>query len=248
MSLSNESSALDLDSLSDLEPLVTATPDVSYEGLVREIIPLEKADLEMLDLQGPARSQSGIQHLRAFHHIIALKLAAGERPRDVCLSLSITPQTISKLNKDEQFQQLIELYRGEVVQKVVDSFELMGLVTAESLMALHERLVGDERDSLPVEGLRRIAETFADRTGHSPIRRSETMSRVSHELTSESVRRIKALHSENSAYTPETIEAEVISTREAESQSEGAALSIADAFKPVAEDEADRQESRGSDV
>ena len=227
------------------DDLVQRIEEEKYESLVRESVLLEAEDIVALQLEGPSRSQdSGLKHLRAFHHNIALRLATGERPVSVCAVLGLSPQTITKLANDSQFQALVEGYRDKLVQKGVDHFELMGLVGAESLTALLERLTGDGRDDIGLEQLRKIAETAVDRIGHAPVRRSEALSRVTHELSRETLDRIKALHSEDNTYEAQAIEATVVSHEE-ESQSAGAGLSIASAFGAVQEATVTGPESPG---
>jgi hypothetical protein len=238
--------ALNLELPSDLVP--TTREDLKYDAVVREVVSLDQSDLQALSLVGPARSQAGLQHIRAFHHAVALKLACGEKPVEICAALSISPQTICKLEKDEQFQQLVISYREQAVTKAVDSFELTGLVTAESLSALHERLIGEDRDQIPLETLRRIAETGLDRTGLSPIRRSETMSRVSHDLSTQTIERLKQLHGEDATYDPQAIPAEIVSSEPTDQESNGATISISDAFSTVPEKPLAGEESGGEGV
>jgi hypothetical protein len=239
--------ALELELNPDAD-LVPSVQDGKYSDLVREVVSLEAEDITSLHLDGPVRSQDGLKHIRAFHHIVALRLAAGEKPVQICATMSITPQTVTKLTQQPQFAQLVEDYREGVVQKTVDAFELMSIVNAESLAAIHERLVGENRDEIPLEALRRIMIDTADRTGHSPIRRSETLNRHEHALSGEAITRIKALHAENTAYEAEVVEAEIVATHEEDSADQGAGRSIADAFKPVAEDKTDADPSPGPSV
>ncbi len=240
-------SALPSASGSDLG--IATTPTEKYDELVRELVVLEPHDLEALEEVGPARSQSGIQHIRAIHHAIALRLAAGEKPVQICRVLSVTPQTITKLQKDEQFQLLIESYQGKVTEKVIDSYELMGMVGNEALLALHEKLTDDDRAGIPLESLRRVVETMADRTGLSPIRRSESVTHQIHELSNAAIARIKTLHAEDNAYQAQSLPAgEIIETHQVESENQGAAPSISGAFESVAETEADGDEGGGEGV
>lgn len=240
---------LDLKVEIDESILVPATPEsVKYDEIVREIIPLEESDLEALQLDGPYRSQSGIQHLRAFHHNIALRLAAGEKPVAISASLAVSQQTISRLAKDPHFGELIESYRNKLVDKTVDHFEIAGLVSAEALTAIHERLCGGDRDNISLETLRKLYESSADRTGHSPVRRSETLSRHSLEVSNEVLARIKALHPEDSTYDAEIIESTSVEVHEEESEGAGAAVSISGAFEPVSEDPYEGESSGGEGV
>jgi hypothetical protein len=236
---------VELDSLGDLVP---QTVEVKFEDKVREVVPLLPEDLSNLKLAGPNRSQDGVQHLRALHHCIAIKLAAGEKPVHICATLAVTAPTISKLQADEQFQLLVEEYRQEVVSKMVDNFELMGVATTETITAMLEKLTGDERSMIPFESLRRTLETLADRTGHSPVRRSESLQRHQHELGSATIARLKSLHTEDTTYEAEAIEGEVVPQLETGEESSEPTVSIADAFEPLAEAEVERQESSGESL
>jgi hypothetical protein len=236
----------------DIDQLLGSTEEkVDFDDCVREMILLEESDLEALELSGPSRSMAGVQHMRAFHHAIALKLAAGVRPFEICAELAVTPQTVTRLSQDEQFKLLIEGYREKLVDKAIDNFQLMDMVASECLLAMHERVTSSERDEISFEGLRRTAETLVDRTGHSPVRRSESTSRHEHALSASTIDRLKKLHAEDSAYQgepPKAIEAEVISSHEKESKDSGAAPSISDGFKPVAETEASRPSGPGEGI
>jgi len=179
------------------EELLRGVAARPYDELVREVIELEPSDLDALRVAGPEHSQTQIKSIRAYHHMVALRLAVGERPVDICRTLGLTPQTITRLQNSPQFAELVESYRGRVVEKAVDHFELMSMVGAESLSAIMERLDGEDRDQIPIEMLRRLAETFVDRIGHSPVRRSESRAVHRVELGSEALERIKSLHSES---------------------------------------------------
>lgn len=236
---------MDLD-ISDLN--IVEYQDI--QDLVIECVPLSDEDLAVLAQTGPSRSQPTLKHMRAHHHTIAIQLATGTRAVDICAQLGLTPQTLTKLQKDPQFQLLVEGYRGDVVTKAIDTVELMGLALQETVTAIHEQLVDDDsREMIPLETLRRTLETLADRTGHSPVRRSEALNRNVHEIGRETLDRIKALHGEDTTYQAETIEAQVISSHEEESRSIGAGTSIASAFRSVEGPEAaDLTTAEGADV
>lgn len=217
-------------------PLVQSIKLQPIMDLMREAVPLCEADLEALAVRGPEHSQTQIKHIRAYHHMVALRLALGERTMEISAALGLTPQTITKLQSTPQFAELVENYRGQVVQKAVDHVELMSAVSAEALMALHEKLTADDREDIPVETLRRLAETFVDRIGHSPVRRSETANVHRIELDDQRIARIKELHSESRRFTPSetpvTIDAAFSSHDEAAAR-QGASGGAAVAFLPV---------------
>jgi hypothetical protein len=217
----------------DISDLVTET-FVDPSELIRELVPLNEADLVQLSQMGPSRSMAGLKKLKARHHIIALRLASGMAASEICIEMGLTPQTITRLQKDPQFVQLIEDYTGELVSKAVDQTELMSATLTQTITAIYERLTDDdERALIPIESLRKTLESLADRTGHSPVRRSETLSHNIHELSRDTISRIKGLHAEDTAYETKVIDAQIVSSHEEESKSNGAALSIADAFKSV---------------
>ena len=206
----------------------------SYDSLVIESVPLDAADLELLVSEGPARSTQVLKHIRAYHHLAALRLATGEKAGVVAAALSLSPQTISRLMKDEQFCELIETYRGEVVKKTVDQVEMLGLVTLEAVTAIHEKLIGDDRDDISLESLRRIAETGLDRIGHSPVRRSESFNRHEHDIGSTTLEHIKSLHKENATYIPPpSPAAQLEADHKAEAEAVGAGSSIIEVLQPA---------------
>ncbi len=229
---------LSLDDLFDSQsPLVVNTSTISPEDLVVEAIPLEPCDVAELLNSGPSRSYATVQHTRAYHHIAALRLASGEKAGVVAASLHLGAATISRLQKDPQFMQLVENYRGEFVTKSINTYELMQLVTMEAVGALHERLIGDERETIPLEALRRIGETFSDRTGYSPIRRSESLNvNASGSISDIGLQRVKARHGEDAHYKPElSQQAQLEASHEEEAADQGAEGSISAIFEPVAE-------------
>lgn len=215
------------------ERLLNGVDSRPYDDLVREVVELEEADLVALRVAGPEHSQTQVKHIRAYHHMVALRLALGERPIQICASIGLTPQTITRLQNSPQFAELVESYRGRVIEKAIDHAELMSTVSAEALSAIMERLDSDERENIPIEMLRRLAETFVDRIGHSPVRRSESSTTHRVELGAEALERIKTLHSERRRledHPTVTIEASY-SKHEEDSRSSGALESAAACFQ-----------------
>ncbi len=219
-------------------PLVVNTSQQSPEELVVEAVPLCAEDVAELEAQGPSRSYATVQHTRAYHHIAALRLAAGEKAGVVAAALHLQAATISRLQQDPQFQELVEHYRGEFVNKAVNTYELMQMVSMEAASAVHERLIGDEREQIPLEALRRIGETFSDRTGHSPVRRSESLNvNASGSLSDFTLERVKKRHGEDALYRPESSQQALEEGHAQEALDQGAKGSIAAIFEPVEEQE-----------
>ncbi|MGW8179526.1 MAG: hypothetical protein ACWGQW_12325 [bacterium] len=230
-------------------PLIVNTSNIPPSELVVEAVPLDQSDIQELINAGPSRSYATVQHTRAYHHIAALKLASGEKPTVVAASLNLKPSTISRLQKDPQFMELIEDYRQQFVTQAVNTFELMQLVSMEAVTAIHEKLIGDERDSIPLEALRRIGETFADRTGHSPVRRSESLNvNASGQISDIALERVKARHREDARYRPELLQQTLEAGHAQEAENIGAKGSISAIFESVEEPKAERDSGEGKSL
>lgn len=219
-------------------PLVVGTSNIGPDELVLETVPLNAVDIAELIDQGPSRSYATVQHTRAYHHIAALKLAAGVKAGVVANSLHLTASTLSRLQKDPQFRELVEGYREQLVDQTINTFGLMELITKEAALAIHERLIGDERDQIPLESLRRIGETFSDRTGHSPVRRSQALNlHASGSISDLGLQRVKDRHGEDAFYRKELSQPALEEGHAQEALDQGAETSIAAVFEPVEERE-----------
>jgi hypothetical protein len=235
--MSESATAETLDALQDsVDALVEkadlglhATRRVPAETLIREVFLLEKEDLVALKQEGPQHTSAGLKHIRAFHKVVALRLALGEKPVEICANLSITPQTISRLSKDEQFKELVGFYQEKLSDKAIDLAEMMSVVGFEALTALHERLVGDERDAISIESLRKIGVDYADRTGHSPVRRAETLNRNTYGIDGETLAKIKLQRAENARL----VEGELVRAHEKDSKDSGATKSLTETIRTL---------------
>ena len=226
---------LTLEDIFSAGPLVINTSSLTSEDLVNEVVPLSEIDVAELLSQGPSRSYATVQHTRAYHHIAALKLAGGEKAGVVARSLNLEPQTLSRLQKDPQFMDLVENYRQEFVTEAVSTFQLMELISMEAASAIHERLIGTERDTIPLEALRRIGETFTDRTGHSPVRRSQSLNlNASGSISDITLKRVKERHGEDALYDKPQLSQPALEEGHAqEAIDQGAEISIAAVFESV---------------
>jgi hypothetical protein len=216
--------------------LVVNTSHIDCSELVLETLPLSECDVDELNQLGPSRSYATVQHTRAYHHIAALKLAGGEKAGVVARSLNLEPQTLSRLQKDPQFMDLVEGYREEFVHEAVSTFQLMELISMEAASAIHERLIGEERDTIPLEALRRIGETFTDRTGHSPVRRSESLNvSATGSIADVTLQRVKDRHGEDALYQSPVSQPALEEGHAQEALDQGAKGSIAAVFESVEE-------------
>lgn len=173
---------------------------------VKELVELHPDDLAVLRDEGPSHTLPRLQRLRAIHHSIAIRLAGGERPVDISCSLAVSQQTISKLTHDPQFIELVESYRGRFEDRVADTFQLLSAVKVEALNTLLERFEDDsERSQIGIETLRKLVETTADRTGESPIRRSENVHHHKGGLADDLVQRLIDAHAESPEWSQENV-------------------------------------------
>jgi hypothetical protein len=240
------SEPVSLEALGLVESSSASTP---VAQMLREVVALEDVDLAALVESGPSHSQPTIQHIRAIHHVVALRLAVGERPIEIARALSLTPQTITKLQKDPQFCELVESYQEKVVEKAIDQVELMSAAAAEATTSILERLSSDEqRLSLPLDQLLKIALGFADRTGHSPVRRSENTNRHEHAMSAETIARLKELHGEDIHYDRDAaVDVEFTASDEgpAVQSSEESAAGVVALFEPASQEEIDGAATAG---
>lgn len=147
---------------------------------------LKLEDLQVLDSVGPSHTIPPLKHIRQFHHAVARLVAIGKRDVEICSVLSIAPSTLSNLRRSPMFNELVELYMEKVTEKTIDMSEIMSLVGLEAMTELHERLIDPaSRKTFSVESLRRLSTDYADRLGHSPVRRTEE--RHVHSLDPETV-------------------------------------------------------------
>ncbi len=218
---------------------------IPYDDLVEETFPLTENDLSELQQVGPLHSTPALKHIRAFHKVVALKLAMGIKPIAICRDMAITPQTICKLEKDPQFSDMVESYRENLVEKAIDLTEMISVVALEALNSIHERLLDPEmRLLIPFKELKEVAESNADRSGHSPIRRTENLHRHQVGLSAEAIDNIKLRRAEN----PRIVEGPLVRTHEKDSLSSGAEPSLSIVVKSLATETSQRTEGKGKDV
>ena len=221
------------------------TRTIPYADLVEETFPLTENDLSELRQVGPLHSTPTLKHIRAFHKVVALKLAIGVKPIQICRELSITPQTVCKLEKDEQFAAMVESYRTELVDKAIDLSEMISVVAFEALTSMHERLIDPEmRLLIPFKELKEVAESNADRSGYSPIRRTENLHRHQLGLTQKELETIKIRRAENARLVDGTL----VRAHEKDTVDSGAEPSLEIVVKSLAPATPQRTQGEGEDV
>lgn len=112
---------------------------------------------------------SGLKKLRDSHHRIAHLFALGLRPGEVAAITGYSNARLSVLRSAPQMQDLIEVYRKEVMQErqegVDDHFTQLVRARNLALGRLVDRLEDDEEEFTPNQ-LLAIAADGSDRTGY----------------------------------------------------------------------------------
>lgn len=149
---------MDLNLLSNLKP--------AFEFEMEYVRDLTAADLALLD--GPKTYP--VQTLRKIshrHRTLARLLAQGLRPGQAAIICGYEPHTVSILQTDPAFRELVALYTQEVDTAFASTNENMAALTDEALHELRQRLE-DEPDGFTHTQLLSIVKEMADRTGNGP--------------------------------------------------------------------------------
>lgn len=108
-----------------------------------------------------------VKALRERHHHLARLLAEGATEAQASAITEYTLSRISVLKADHSFQQLIEYYRGQVVEKYLGVHEKMSAASSTALSIILDRMEEDP-EKVSLNQAIEIAKMGADRTGHGP--------------------------------------------------------------------------------
>lgn len=113
-----------------------------------------------------------IARVRAAHHAVARELARGATAIEVSAITGYSPIRVANLKGDPTFQELIAHYRSQVDAHFENVVKKMTTLSADALDELSQRL--DETPELfSVKELRELAVATLDRTGHSPVTKTQ---------------------------------------------------------------------------
>lgn len=154
-------------------------------SLIVSITPLTKSDLSVLSTQSSAPVT---KKLRANHHAIARLLAAGVRPVEISERLGMSPTTISILQKNPAFQELLLVYQNEAKEATFDLRERLVVLAKVSTERLLEVLT--ESEDIDPDFLRKTVTDLLDRTGYPAVRQVNSLTATA-KLTSDDIERIK---------------------------------------------------------
>ena len=150
----------------------TARADWPSEPLVwGEPQPLTRADIQMLTTQEKGYSgdaaKNPLQRITERHHALARLLAVGTPPGQAAIITGYSNATVSILQGDPSFQELVEFYSLEVnAEYRTMQAQLAGL--GEDAIAELRRRVEDTPTELGAAFLLDVVTKIADRTGNGP--------------------------------------------------------------------------------
>ncbi len=101
------------------------------------------------------------------HHQLARLLAEGRRPQECSAILGHAPSTISSLQGDPAFKELVSYYEAQVREVFLDVHQRLANLGMDVIEELQERVIEAPGDFSPKE-LREIAEMALDRSVAPP--------------------------------------------------------------------------------
>jgi hypothetical protein len=108
-----------------------------------------------------------LKRLGERHHALARLLAQGTSPGEAALITGLSNSRVSILKADPTFQNLVELYRGEVTEAYRGMHETLAGLSLDAANELRERLEEDP-DKVTNGQLLEMIKVGADRTGFGP--------------------------------------------------------------------------------
>jgi hypothetical protein len=129
-----------------------------------------------LQAGGTTASGAGVaklKRLRQIHHTIAKLLASGAKNQEVSAMTGMCPSRISILQNDPAFADLMDFYAEREDDRFVDVQNRLESAGLDAVSELHERVIEDP-EALATGDLIDIAKLTLDRSGHSPVKKSES--------------------------------------------------------------------------
>lgn len=117
----------------------------------------------------PAPQTKPLKRISERHHALARALANGMRPVECAATFNLNPGTISALQADPAFTELLNFYRTSETQILRTTQERMAEAANEAIEVVNEILDDPEkRAKMSVGQALEIVKTFADRSGNGP--------------------------------------------------------------------------------
>lgn len=128
--------------------------------MVRE---LTEDDLPALAAPAAPQPMSQRKRMNQRHHMLAMTLASGAERMQASAITGYEPETISMLQQDALFMELVEYYRTQQGEKFKDAAEKVASVGLAAVDEIAKRM-DDNPDAFGIKDLTDIAEKFLDRT------------------------------------------------------------------------------------
>jgi hypothetical protein len=149
----------------DFNPVRTSGR-ASAPVLAEVVRPLLAEDLEKL-AEHRGTKPGTVVKLRDSHHALARVLANGVRPGEASIITGYSLASISRLQADPAFQELLAFYREAKDAAFADLQDRMASLSLDALEELRDRLNDSPQDFSP-DALLDMIKVLADRTGHAP--------------------------------------------------------------------------------
>ncbi len=118
-------------------------------------------------------SRSLLEKMNHKHHEVARLKSMGLKNIIIAQRVGMCAGTISNICHSPVFQELIEFYAAERDQGVRDLTARIEVEAGAALDALGRR-IETEGDTMPIDELRKTTSSLLDRSGYSPVARSES--------------------------------------------------------------------------
>lgn len=142
------------------------------EAVVEYVRDLTPADIALLGTSRGVKPPN-VLRLRDRHHAVARYLTMGKTVGEVSILTGLGVSRIQMLKGDPSFQELLAEYR-QVDLAVTAEFHDRATTLALTAMDSIQDQLEENPEAIPITTRLEIAKTFADRTGHAPVQRSET--------------------------------------------------------------------------
>jgi hypothetical protein len=155
----------------DMRPkrLLGRQPRPPETAFVRELV---EADMALLTAERGTQKPVEIKSLRERHHALARCLSRGASDADAAAMTGYTVSRISILRSDPTFAELMAHYQGVKDFAFADFQERASAVAIDSLNIIADRIEEDPEAISTGQALE-IVKQLADRTGHSPLTRTQ---------------------------------------------------------------------------
>lgn len=174
-----------------IEQAMDAVQEELTGELVLGVRPLSAEDLADHAQNGACQPVAMAKRMRFVHHAIARMMATGMKQVEIAAAVGVSETMISLQHRNPAFQELVAFYQEKADKEAFDLGQQIFFAGAEALDVVRDRLQDEDNVQLiPMRELRRLTTDLLDRSGFSPVKRSENV-KVSVGLTREELEEVK---------------------------------------------------------